>query len=59
MYFIFWLWWVFIAAPRLSLFAESGGYSLAVVASFSLQWLLFYGGWALGTQALVVEAQGP
>ena len=26
--FIFWLWWVFVAARGLSLVAESGGYTL-------------------------------
>ena len=36
----FWLCWVFFAACRLSLVAESGGYSLLRCTGFSLRWLL-------------------
>ena len=36
----FWLRWVFVAAPGLSLVAASGGYSSLRCAGFSLQWLL-------------------
>ena len=36
----FWLRWVFVAAPRLSLVAASGGYSSLRCAGFSLRWLL-------------------
>ena len=36
----FWLRWVFIAVPRLSLLAASGGYSLLWSAGFSLRWLI-------------------
>ena len=36
----FWLCWVFVAAPGLSLVAVSGVYSSSRRASFSLQWLL-------------------
>ena len=51
-YFIyFWLRWVFIAARGLSLVVASGGYSSLRCAGFSLQWLLLFGAWALGTQA--------
>ena len=38
--FIFWLWWVFFAAHRLSLAVASGGYSLLQWAGFSMQWFL-------------------
>ena len=34
----FWLCWVFVAAHRLSLVAESGGYSSLGCAGFSLLW---------------------
>ena len=37
---IFWLLWVFVAAPGLSLVAVSGGYSLLQCAGSSLPWLL-------------------
>ena len=42
-YFIiyFWLRWVFVAARRLPLVAESGGYSSLRCAGFSLRWLVF------------------
>ena len=36
----FWLRWVFIAARRLSVVAESRGYSSLQCVGFSLQWLL-------------------
>ena len=36
----FWLHWVFVAAHRLSLVAESRGYSSLQCAGFSLRWLL-------------------
>ena len=36
----FWLCWVFIAAPRLSLVVVSGGYSSLQRKGFSLWWLL-------------------
>ena len=36
----FWLHWVFVAARRLPLVAESGGYTSLWCASFSLGWLL-------------------
>ena len=36
----FWLCWVFVAAPRLSLVAVSGGCSSLGCVGFSLQWLL-------------------
>ena len=39
-FFFFWLHWVFVAARRLSLVAESGGYFLLRCAGFSLWWLL-------------------
>ena len=38
--FIFWPWWVFIAACGLSLVAASKGYSSLSYVGFSLQWLL-------------------
>ena len=56
--FIFWLWWVFVNACRLSLVVASGGLLFVEVAGFSLQWLLLqstgsrhvsfsrYGSWA-------------
>ena len=37
----FWLRWVFVAAHRLSLVAESGDHSLLQCTGFSLQWPLF------------------
>ena len=37
----FWLRWVFVAARRLPLVAESGGYSSLRCTGFSLQRLLF------------------
>ena len=36
----FWLRWVFVAAPGLSLVAVSGGYSSWWCVGFSLWWLL-------------------
>ena len=39
-YLFIWLCWVFVAACRLSLIAESGGYSVWWCADFSLWWLL-------------------
>ena len=57
--FIFWLWWVFVAARRLSLVPVSGGYSLigvhsllVVVASLTVDTQ------ALGTQASAAVARG-
>ena len=38
--YLFRLWWVFVAAHRLSLVAASGGYSSLKSAGFSLCWLL-------------------
>ena len=46
----FWLHWVFIAARRLSLVAESGSYSLLWCAGFSLQWLLLL--WSTGSRCV-------
>ena len=40
LFFYFWLRWVFVAACRLSLVAESGGYSSLWCVGFSLRWLL-------------------
>ena len=40
--------WVFVAACRLSLVAESGGYSSLQCAGFSLQWLLLL--WGTGSR---------
>ena len=54
----FWLCWVFVAVHGLSLVEVSGGYSSMRCAVFSLQWLLFCGARALGTQASVVVARG-
>ena len=42
----FWLHWVFVAACRLSLVADSGGYSSLWCMCFSLQWLLLL--WSTG-----------
>ena len=39
-FFFFWLRWVFAGARGLSLVAVSGGYSLLLCVSFTLQWLL-------------------
>ena len=39
-YIYFWLFWVFVAAHRLSLVAASGGYSSLWCAGFLLRWLL-------------------
>ena len=39
-FFFFWLYWVFVAARRLSLVAASRGYSSLRCVSFSLWWLL-------------------
>ena len=50
--FYFWLRWVFVAAHRLSLVAESGVYS-SHCSSFS-----FWGARALGVRASVVVARG-
>ena len=36
----FWLYWVFVAAHRLSLVVASGGYSSLQCVGFSLQWLV-------------------
>ena len=44
----FWLWWVFVAACRLSLIAASGGYSSLQCAGFSLWWLLSL--WSTGSR---------
>ena len=43
----FWLYWVFVAARRLSLAAASGGYSLLQCVGFSLRWLLL---WSTGSR---------
>ena len=58
-YFIFWLWWVFVAAHRLSLVAASRGYSLLQLTGFSLQWLFCCcKTQAVGIQASVVAVPG-
>ena len=62
----FWLCWVFIAARRLSLVVENGGYSSLRCAGFSLRWLLLLwstgsrcaGFSSCGTWASVVMAHG-
>ena len=46
--FFFWLRWVFVAACRLSLVAESGGYSWLRCSAFSLRWLLLL--WSMGSR---------
>ena len=38
----FWLRWVFVTAPGLSLVVVSGGYSWLWCINFSLQWLLLW-----------------
>ena len=57
-YFIFWLWWVFIAVHRISLVAASKGYSLAEYSGFSLQRLRLLWSSGLGTWASVVLVHG-
>ena len=47
-FFFFWLCWVFVAAPGLSLVAVSGGYSSLWCAGFSLRWLLLL--WSTGSR---------
>ena len=44
----FWLCWVFVAVPRLSLVVANGGCSSLRCASFSLQWLLLL--WSTGSR---------
>ena len=44
----FWLHWVFVAAPRLSLVVASGGYSSLWCLGFSLRWLLLL--WSTGSR---------
>jgi len=39
-YFYFWLYWVFVAARRLSLVVEGGGFSVSCCVGFSLWWPL-------------------
>ena len=50
--------WVFVAVHRLSLVAESGGYSSLWDLGFSLQWLLLLWGVGSRARASVVVAQG-
>ena len=54
----FWLCWVFIAVPGLSLVADSGGYSSLRCTDFSLQWLLLLWSKAPGAQAPGAVAHG-
>ena len=59
--FYFWLWWVLVVAPGLSLVAVKGdkqGLS-SWCTGFSLRWLLFCGAQALEARASEVVARGP
>lgn len=58
---IFWeweLWWVFLAAHRLSLVAAIWHCFSLWYAGFSFWWLPCYGSQALGSRALVIAACG-
>ena len=57
--YLFWLYWVFLAALGLSLVAVSGGYSSLRCAGFSLRWLLLlHSTGSRCAQASVVVARG-
>ena len=52
--------WVFVAVPRLSLVAASGGYSSLWCAGFSLRWLLLLrstGSQCVGFSSCNMQAQ--
>ena len=53
---IIWLWWVFVAARRLSLVAVNRGYSLLPCGGFSLWWLLLRS--FLSARASIVASRG-
>ena len=55
---LFWLCWVFVAGCRLSLVAATVSYSSLQCVSFSLQWLLSFEAWILGTRASAGTARG-
>ena len=52
----FWLCWVYVAVPGLSLVAVSGGYSSLRCAGFSLRWLLLL--WSMGLRRVGFRSCG-